>query len=58
MWVVYSGDLRGEVGARSRMCYVGWLVCVQGVLYSNISFLLNINKIPKNSDTRKQHDFL
>ena len=32
MWVVYSGEVRGEVGTRSRMCYVGWAVWVQGVL--------------------------
>jgi len=30
MWVVYSGEVRGEVGTRSRMCYVGWAVWVQG----------------------------
>jgi len=23
MWVVYSGEVRDEVGTRSRMCYVG-----------------------------------
>ena len=28
MWVVYSGKVRGEVGTRSRMCYVGWVVWV------------------------------
>ena len=26
MWVVYSGEVRSELGARSRMCYVGWMV--------------------------------
>jgi hypothetical protein len=26
MWVVYSGVVRGEVGTRSRMCCVGWVV--------------------------------
>ena len=30
MWVVYSGEVRGEVGTRSRMCCVGWVVWVQG----------------------------
>jgi len=30
MWVVYSGEVRGEVGTRSLMCYVGWVVWVQG----------------------------
>ena len=28
MWAVYSGEVRGEVGTRSRMCYVGWAVWV------------------------------
>jgi len=28
MWVVYSGEVRGEVGTTSRMCYVGWVVWV------------------------------
>jgi len=31
MWAVYSGEVRGEVGTRSRMCYVGWAVWVRGV---------------------------
>jgi len=30
MWVVYRGEVRGEVGTRSRMCYIGWVVWVQG----------------------------
>ena len=30
MWGVYSGEVRGEVGTRSRMCCVGWVVWVQG----------------------------
>jgi len=30
MWTVYSGEVRGEVGTRSRMCCVGWTVWVQG----------------------------
>jgi len=25
-WVVYSGEVRGEMGTRSRMCCVGWVV--------------------------------
>jgi len=29
MWVVYSGEVRGEVGTRSGMCCVGWVVWVQ-----------------------------
>jgi len=32
MWAVYSAEVRGEVGTRSRMCYVGWVVRVHGVL--------------------------
>jgi len=30
MWVVYIGEVRGEVGTRSRVCYVGWVVWVHG----------------------------
>jgi len=33
MWVVYSGEVRGEVGSRSLMCYIGWVVWVQGFCY-------------------------
>ena len=33
MWVVFSGEVRGEVGTRSRMCYVGWVVWVHGFCY-------------------------
>jgi len=33
MWVVYSGEVRGEVGMRSGMCYVGWVVWVHGFCY-------------------------
>ena len=33
MWAVYSGEVRCDVGTRSRMCYVGWAVWVhRGVL--------------------------
>jgi len=31
--VVYSGEVRGEVGTRSRMCCVGWVVWVHGFSY-------------------------
>jgi len=31
MWVVYSGEVRGEVGMRSGMCCVGWVVWVHGL---------------------------
>ena len=30
MWVVYSGEVSGEVGTRSGMCCVGWVVWLQG----------------------------
>ena len=33
MWVVYSGEVRGEVGTRSDMCCVGWVVWVQWFCY-------------------------
>ena len=33
VWVVYSGEVRGEVGTRSRMCCVGWVVWVHGFCY-------------------------
>ena len=32
MWAVYSGEVRAEMGTRSRMCCVGWAVWVHGVL--------------------------
>jgi len=37
MWAVYCGEVRGEVGTRSRMCYVGWVVWVyyMGMTYTN-----------------------
>jgi len=31
VWAVHSGEVRGEVGTRPRMCYVGWAVWVHGV---------------------------
>jgi len=31
--VVYSGEVRGEVGTRSHMCCVGWVVWVHGFWY-------------------------
>ena len=30
MWVLYSGEVSGEVGTRSRMCHRGWVVWVRG----------------------------
>ena len=41
MWVVYSEKVRGEVGTRSGMCCVGWVVWVQGFCYCML-FLANI----------------
>jgi len=32
VWAVYRGEVRGEVGTRYRMCCVGWVVWVHGVL--------------------------
>ena len=37
VWVVYSGEVRGEFGMRSRMCYVGWVVWVHGFCYYMLS---------------------
>ena len=31
--IVYSEEVRGEVGSRSGMCCVGWVVWVQGFWY-------------------------
>ena len=42
MWDVYSGVVRGEVGTRSRMCYVGWVVWVHGVLLLYVMFRYHI----------------
>ena len=33
VWVVYSGEVRGGVGTKSRMCCVGWVVWVHGFCY-------------------------
>ena len=41
MWVVYSGEVRGEVGTRYGMCYGGWVVWVQGFWYYML-FYVNI----------------
>jgi len=40
VWVVYSGEVRGEVGKISRMCCVGWVVWVQGFSYFCYSRLI------------------
>ena len=39
VWAVYSGEVRGEVGTRSLMCYVGLAVWVHGasaIFYSRL----------------------
>jgi len=33
VWVVYSGEVRGGVGTRFRMCCVGWVEWVHGFCY-------------------------
>jgi len=33
VWVVYSGEVKGGVGTRSRMCCVGRVVLVRGFCY-------------------------
>ena len=30
IWAVYSGELKGEVGTRSRMCHRVWVWWVHG----------------------------
>ena len=35
--VVYSGEVKGEVGTRSGMCCVGWLVLVLSVVVKSIA---------------------
>ena len=41
MWVVHSGEVRGELGTRSRMCYVGWVVWVHWFCYY-VLFCVNL----------------
>jgi len=43
VWDVYSGEVRGEVGTRSRMCYVGWVVWVHGFWYFCYSRLIYVD---------------
>ena len=33
VWVVYSGEVRGDVGTRSCVCCVEWVVWVHGFCY-------------------------
>ena len=40
MWAVYCGEVRGEVGTRSRMCYVGWVVWVHGFCYCMLFYVI------------------
>ena len=37
--IAYSGEVKGEVGTRSGMCCVGWVVWVQGFWYFSYSRL-------------------
>ena len=37
---LHSGEVRGEVGTRSGMCYVGWAVWVHGFLLYAVSRLI------------------
>jgi len=39
-YIVYSGEVRGEVGTRSRMCCVGWVVWVHVFWYFCYSRLI------------------
>jgi len=45
VWVVYSVEVRGEVGTGSRMCCVGWVVWVHGFCYFCYSRLIQFNTI-------------
>ena len=38
-----GGEVRGEMGARSRMCCVGWVVWVHGFCY----YRVGQNNLPK-----------
>jgi len=42
MWAVYSGEVGGELGTRSGMCYVGWVVWVHGVLLLYVMSIYHI----------------
>ena len=42
MLAVYSGEVRGEVGTRSRMCCVVWVVWVHGVLLLYVMYRYHI----------------
>jgi len=41
--IVYSGEVRGEVVTRSRMCCVGWVVWVHGFRYFCYSRLIYLD---------------
>ena len=38
--VVYSGEVKGEVGTRSGMCCVGWVVG-SGTFYSRLIYAID-----------------
>jgi len=42
MWVVHSGEVRGEVGTKSRMCYVGWVVVLYVINSVHISTIIQL----------------
>ena len=42
MWAVYSGEVRGEVVTKSRMCYVGWAVWIHGGSAIYASYMFNM----------------
>ena len=43
VWVVYSGEVRGEVGTRSRISCVGWVAWVHGFCYFCYSRLIQLD---------------
>jgi len=49
MWILYSGEVRGEVGTRSCMCCVGRVVWVHGglLLYTSVSYCMRLQSSGK-----------
>ena len=41
--IVYSGEVSGEVGTRSRMCCVGWVVWVHWFWYFCYSRIIQLD---------------
>ena len=47
MRAVYSGEVRVELGTRSGMCCVGWVVWVQGFIHvGTFTFPTHLTFIP------------